>query len=393
MVDRSKFRCYNCEKMGHFASECRESKQADERRSFQRKDSGSKKKYHVKSYIAEGKSWDDTDDEEDEHRNMALMAGDWDLTYGYEVHKMPYDMAKTFNYHTKDCVKYVMDTRREISSLEGKLKYAKIDEQSAKDETEKAKAELSKIQARNDELEITNTQIENLKQRNEYLEKKFLVCVETETELKNKITELDNKLYAFKNSANIAKELFENQVVRSKVVIGLDYNSKKKPVVNSEPVCTSSKDIPQFLNKIDALLFKKAESEPFNQDDLLIAHELLVEDLEELKKEKAKSPSKSVKFVKSKTELGNKSETKNGKNRNGRICKNGPRKLCNNCNSVSHLTHACKNVKTEKNHNAHVHNMYAMPISSKCATTTCIPCTANLMAAYLNVTHASTASK
>ena len=32
MVDRSKFRCYNCEKMGHFASECRESKQADERK-------------------------------------------------------------------------------------------------------------------------------------------------------------------------------------------------------------------------------------------------------------------------------------------------------------------------------------------------------------------------
>ena len=162
-------------------------------------------------------------------------------------------------------------------------------------------------------------------------------------------------------------------------------------MVNHEPACTSSKDTPHFLNKVDAPLFKKASSEPFNQDDLLIAHELLVEDLEELRKEKAKSPSKSVKFVKSKTELGNKSETKNGKNRNGRIGKNGPRKLCNNCNSAGHLTHACKNVKVEKNHNAHVHNMSAMPISPKCATTTCIPCTANLMAAYLNVTHASPA--
>ena len=71
--------------MGHFASECRESKQADDRkRDFQKKDSGSKKKYPVKSYIAEGKNWDDTDDEE-EHGNMALMAGDWDPTYGYEV--------------------------------------------------------------------------------------------------------------------------------------------------------------------------------------------------------------------------------------------------------------------------------------------------------------------
>ena len=193
MVDHSKFRCYNCEKMGHFASECRESKQADERRSFQRKDSGSKKKYPVKSYIVEGKSWDDTDDEE-EYGNLALMAGTWDPTYGYEVKDMPYDMAKTFDCRTKTCAKYVMDSRKEISSLNGDLKYARIYEQRAKDETEKAKAELSKIQARNEELEITNTQIKNLKQRNEYLEKKFLVYVETETELKNKITELDNKL-------------------------------------------------------------------------------------------------------------------------------------------------------------------------------------------------------
>ena len=74
-------------------------------------------------------------------------------------------------------MKYVMDSRSQISSLNGDLKYARIYEQTAKDETEKAKAELSKIQARNDELEITNTQIENLKQRNEYLEKKFLVML------------------------------------------------------------------------------------------------------------------------------------------------------------------------------------------------------------------------
>ena len=35
-----------------------------------------------------------------------------------------------------------MDSRREISSLNGDLKYARIYEQTAKDETKKAKAEL-----------------------------------------------------------------------------------------------------------------------------------------------------------------------------------------------------------------------------------------------------------
>ena len=166
--------------------------------------------------------------------------------------------------------------------------------------------------------------------------------------------------------------MFESQVVGSKIAIGFDYSGKKKQVVNHEPVCSSSKNTPPVLKKVDTLLFKKASYEPFNEDDLLIAHEILVEDLEELRKEKAKSPSKSVKVAKSKTELGNKKETGNGKNRNGRIGKNGPRKLCNNCNSAGHLTHACKNVKVEKNHNAHVYNMSAMPISPKCASTTCI---------------------
>lgn len=105
------------------------------------------------------------------------------------------------------------------------------------------------------------------------------------------------------------------------------------------------------------------------------------------------SPSKFVKFVKPKTELGDQNESKAKKNRNGRIGKNGPRKLCNNCNSAAHLTHACKNVKVENNHNinAHVHNMSAMPVHSKCASTACISCTVNLMTAFLNVTHASPA--
>ena len=168
----------------------------------------------------------------------------------------------------------------------------------------------------------------------------------------------------------------------SKIAIGFDYNGKKKHVVNSEPVSSSSKGTPQFLNKVDAPLFKKAESEPFNQDNLFIAHEMLVEDLEELKKEKARSPLKSVKFVKSKTDIGGKNETQNKKNINRREGKNGPRKLCNNCNSAGHLTYACKNVKVEKHHNVHTHNMLDMPVSHKYATTTCIPCTANLMAAF-----------
>ncbi|MGI4673472.1 hypothetical protein ACR2XN_28815, partial [Klebsiella pneumoniae] len=78
--------------------------------------------------------------------------------------------------------------------------------------------------------------------------------------------------------------------------------------------------------------------------------QLRVEDVDKQRKGKAKmSPSKFVKWANYKTELGDKNETKakpeknkQVKNRNGKIGNNGPRKLCNNCNSASHLTYVLR---------------------------------------------------
>ena len=69
MVDRSKIRCFNCNEMGHFATECKKPRQF-KNTSYD----VSQKKKIGKAYLAEGKIWDDSESEDEEVGNLALMA-------------------------------------------------------------------------------------------------------------------------------------------------------------------------------------------------------------------------------------------------------------------------------------------------------------------------------
>ena len=92
MVDRSNFRCYNCNELWNFSTECKKPIQArDNKVSFKNKglyeESKMKNeklkekldsivvKYQGIAYISEGKTWDDSEsDDEDVYVNFALMA-------------------------------------------------------------------------------------------------------------------------------------------------------------------------------------------------------------------------------------------------------------------------------------------------------------------------------
>ena len=71
MVDRSTIRCFNCNELGHFSTECRKPKQV-------RKNSydSNQKSNSERAYLENGRSWDDTDSEDEEEGNLALMAID-----------------------------------------------------------------------------------------------------------------------------------------------------------------------------------------------------------------------------------------------------------------------------------------------------------------------------
>ncbi|XP_063948045.1 uncharacterized protein LOC135152143 [Daucus carota subsp. sativus] len=88
MVDRSKFKCFNYAEPGHFATECKQPMVQGKRKdsydelkqkydALMRKHQGTSggQSFKSKSYLLEGKSWDDTDsDEEEQLGNVAFMA-------------------------------------------------------------------------------------------------------------------------------------------------------------------------------------------------------------------------------------------------------------------------------------------------------------------------------
>ena len=71
MVDRIKIRCFNCNEMGHSATECKKPRQI-KNTSY---DVNQKKKTE-KAYLVEGKSWDDSESDDEEVGNSC--------THGYK---------------------------------------------------------------------------------------------------------------------------------------------------------------------------------------------------------------------------------------------------------------------------------------------------------------------
>ncbi|KAK1379442.1 hypothetical protein POM88_026186 [Heracleum sosnowskyi] len=322
-IPKIKSRCYNCNELGHFATECQKPRQARDRKGvYEKRDSyedlkkeNAKLKQQVealsgkqkgKAYIAEGKHWDDTDsDEEEEYVNVALMADSSEES----PQLSQVTILTTIDMSNSEYKKTVQDLSVELFNVHTSMLASEM-------ENAKLVLKIEFLESKNEELELVAVTLEDLKQKNVYLENK--------------------------NSALIAKEIIDTQTQGNKTAIGLDYTKKAGKKTLEFPVTSHvvvKKNIPHILKNVE-------------------------------KEMKTKLPRNSVKTVIPKTEVGD-SVSKSKKNRNGKkkivsqemvpYSLIASRKLCTICNSAGHLTHACKKVKVETANTSEMHNMSDMP--------------------------------
>jgi hypothetical protein len=406
MIDRSKSICYNCSEPGHFASDCKKPRQMRDRQfSYEKKDSYEDLKkenarlknkmssmvaeHKGRAYIAEGKNWDDTDsDNEELHVNFALMA----------------DTSEKSSSESQVPTLSTLD-KSTVQDLNAELFYVRT----SMVITERINGDLvlknKNLESKNEELERAAVNTEDLKQKIEFLENEVKVDAKAETILRSQISDLEFKVNAYKHSSFIAKDIIDHRTIEKKVAIGFDYGKLVQNRPMETPVISGfvTEKVPYVLQNVESPSFSKPIAEPFSESDLIIRQELQVEALEDkVERINNKSPRKSIKLIKPKTDKGDKV-----------VNSNASRNLCNNCNSAGHLTKSTKNVKSKKVvpnkpvkveetdsslttglgvkkvNNNNTSNMPIIESSHKaCGVVNCMSCAFNVMTAYFNGNHA-----
>ncbi|KAL8154895.1 hypothetical protein AgCh_000304 [Apium graveolens] len=346
------------------------------------------KKQQGKAYIAEGKSWDDSDNDEDEevgnYAFMVLEQGDSsssksqvptlttiDLNvsqYKETVKKMSTEM---FHIHTS-----MVATNEEVSRLK------KINE---------------KLESEKQEVELLLVELDAAKQEIAYLKNKLKCASEIEAVLRERLEKNEVKLKSFKNASELIGQYHEKNKPCANIAIGLDYeglNNNKKSVSNKGK-STETGDVPIILKKVESPLFKACEVS-FSEEELIIKQEIADEDKEKKNDETTQSsisvetPKANQETKEPVKEIKAEQVKKKKKNRNGKIGINksnnfsyvagAPKKRCENCVSINHLTHLCKKTVSNppegvcKYKEAKANDPYSL-----CDKFDCIPCNMKVM--------------
>ena len=130
---------------------------------------------------------------------------------------------------------------------------------------------IKNLESKNEELELVVITIENLRQLNEFLKNKVRDDKEVEDFLVAKVSGLEVKLQAYKNSANITKGIIDSQSLDKKTVIGYDYSDKKKNKSTAIVIETTSsvkENVPHILKDVDYPFLIKLTQNPLMNNPL-----------------------------------------------------------------------------------------------------------------------------
>ena len=216
MLDRSKFKCYNYDEPGYFATECQKPKQMKgQRESYEelkQKYEALLKKQQGKVYIAEGKSWDDSDnDDTEEFGNLALMADTTEST----TTSSKVSFLSTVEMSNSDYKQTVEDLSVEMFNIHTSMLAPSV-------ENEKLVLKVKMLETRNEELELACVGVLDVNQKIEYLENKDKCNKEVEFAL-TKLSEVEETLKAYKIAANASKIELDKKLNINKTCIGLWY--------------------------------------------------------------------------------------------------------------------------------------------------------------------------
>ncbi|KAL8132771.1 hypothetical protein AgCh_008307 [Apium graveolens] len=337
-VDRSNVRCFNCDEQGHFATECRKPKKAKKDKAYlelEAKYEALLRKQQSKTYIAEGKSWDDSENDEDkEFGNYALMTLEQGESSSSKSHTPNLTIIDLNMNQYKETVKKMSTEMLHIHTSRVA-----------------ANEEVSRLTKINEKLESEKEKLEN-----------------------NKV-----KMKFLRNASELAGHYHEKNKPYANFVIRLDYDSMndKKKTVGDKGKTKKTENAPTILK----------EQEIADEDKEKKTEESVQSSNTEEKLMNKQSPKTPVKETKTED------AKKKRRNRNGKIginksnnfayVVNAPRKKCEKCGSTNHLTHLCKKVVSKptegtcKYNEANSNNPYSF-----CDKFDCIPCNLKVMKSF-----------
>ena len=153
------------------------------------------KKQQGKAYIAEGKSWDDSDnDDAKEFWNLALMADTTEST----PTSSKVSFLSTVEMSNSDYKQTIEDLSIEMFNIHTSML-------AASEENEKLVLKVKMLETRNEELELACIGMLDLKQKIEYLENKDKCNKEVESALGTKLSEVEETFKAYKIVVNASK--------------------------------------------------------------------------------------------------------------------------------------------------------------------------------------------